>query len=279
MAHIELNHRRLSYQDHGQGLPVLFGPSYLWEAEMWRPQVEALADPYRCIVPELWSHGDSDSPREGNVYSLNDLTEDFAEFVDALGLDRFAMVGLSVGGMWGFRLAIKIPDRIVGLMLAGTDVGSEGKETRQRFLQMIEAVAAAGCLDPAMIQALLPFFFADVTLEKQPPFLDAFCRSLSAIPGEKLPGVLALGRGIFQRDSLLDRMAEIRCPTCVVVGEQDRSRPPFEAERMAEGISGAQLHVLKDAGHICNLEAPDRFTSILRSFLARISPPLGRDSW
>ena len=268
MAHIELNHRLLNYQDHGEGLPVLFGHSYLWEAEMWRPQVEALAEQYRCIVPELWGHGGSDSPCGGEFYSLNYLTEDCVEFVNALGLDRFAIVGLSIGGMWGFRLALKIPDRIVGLILAGTDVGSEPIETRQRFLQMIDAVAVAGCMDAAMIQAMMPFFFAEVTLRKQPPFLGKFRSALSAIPGEKLPGVLALGRGIFERDSLLDRMAEISCPTCIVVGEEDRSRPPYEAKRMAEGISGAQLHILKDAGHICNLEAPDRFTSILRSFLA-----------
>ena len=267
MATIELDHRRINYQDHGTGLPVLFGHSYLWGAEMWRPQVDALAEQYRCIVPELWGHGGSDSPGGGDVYHLNHLTEDFVGFVNALGLDRFAIVGLSIGGMWGFRLALNLPDRIVGLVLAGTDLGSESKETRQRFLQMIEAVAAAGCVDLAMIQTLMPFFFSDMTLRKQPPFLDQFRSVLSEIPGEKLPGILALGRGIFQRDCVLDRMAEINCPACIVVGEQDRSRPLFEAERMAEGISRAQLHVLKGAGHICNLESSNRFTFILRSFL------------
>jgi pimeloyl-ACP methyl ester carboxylesterase len=62
---MEIAGRRMAYQDEGQGPALLFGHSYLWDSAMWAPQIEALKEHYRCIVPELWGHGDSDVLPEG----------------------------------------------------------------------------------------------------------------------------------------------------------------------------------------------------------------------
>ena len=59
---IEIDGARMSYIDQGQGFPVLLGHSYLWDAEMWQPQIDALSQHFRVIVPELWGHGRSDAP-------------------------------------------------------------------------------------------------------------------------------------------------------------------------------------------------------------------------
>lgn len=62
---MEIAGRRMAYLDEGQGPVLLFGHSYLWDSAMWAPQIEALKGSYRCIVPELWGHGDSDLLPEG----------------------------------------------------------------------------------------------------------------------------------------------------------------------------------------------------------------------
>ena len=62
---MEIAGRRMAYLDEGQGPALLFGHSYLWDSAMWAPQIEALKEHYRCIVPELWGHGDSDVLPEG----------------------------------------------------------------------------------------------------------------------------------------------------------------------------------------------------------------------
>ena len=72
---MEIAGRRMAYLDEGQGPVLLFGHSYLWDSAMWAPQVEALKGSYRCIVPELWGHGDSDSLPEGPC-SLETLARD-----------------------------------------------------------------------------------------------------------------------------------------------------------------------------------------------------------
>ncbi len=268
MPNVEINHRKLYYEDIGEGFPVVFGHSYLWDASMWAPQVEALAGSYRCILPELWMHGSSDFlPHDAPVYSLDELTRDYEAFVNALGLEQFAVVGLSVGGMWGIRLALSIPERVTGLVLAGTDVGEEPHASKQKFFQMMDAVSRAGCLPPPIIEAMLPLFFSDQTLATRPDLVEGFRTAMAAVPPARLSGILAIGRGIFGRPHLARRIEEVRCPTLVIVGEQDRSRPPPEAQRMAHHIPNAELHILPDTGHICNLEAPEQFTALLEEFL------------
>lgn len=61
MNNFTIENQNMAYLDEGQGPVLVFGHSYLWDSAMWQPQVEALKSKYRCIVPELWSHGQSDA--------------------------------------------------------------------------------------------------------------------------------------------------------------------------------------------------------------------------
>ncbi|WP_448594709.1 alpha/beta fold hydrolase [Thermoflexus hugenholtzii] len=275
MPEVVIRGRRMFYEEHGRGFPVLFGHSYLWDARMWEPQVAVLSRAYRCIVPEIWAHGRSDPPPH-SPYSVDELAEDMWAFAQALGLSRFAVVGLSVGGMWGMRLALNHPEAVAALVLMDTDAGAEPEESRQRYFAMMAAVEQAGALPPPILEALVPFFFSPVTVQRDPELIARFKAALAAVPPERLPGILAIGRGIFSRTSVLERLGEIRAPTLVVVGADDVSRPPHEAERMARAIPGARLEVIPEAGHIVNLERPDVVTPLLESFLAQALGEGGR---
>lgn len=259
----------IHYVDEGEGPAIVFGHSYLWTAEMWRPQVDALKDRYRCIVPELWSHGASGIlEADVDCYPIDELSFDMKSFVDALGLEQFSLVGLSIGGMWGGRLALELPERVQALVLADTDLGEESPQKRATFEGMINAVDQAGSLVQPIREAVKPFFFSDTTLATQPSLVNSFIESLAGIPASHIPGVCAVGRGFLSRPSVLGRLKNIKCPTLVVVGEQDRSRPLSEAEPMARLIPGARLEIIPAAGHIANLEQPKTFTRLLDTFLA-----------
>ncbi|MDE1461640.1 alpha/beta fold hydrolase [Spartinivicinus poritis] len=75
---------------------------------MWKPQIEVLSKNYRCIVPDLWGHGLSDTPLN-MPYTIAQMAEDYWLLTKELGLEHFAIVGLSVGGMWGCQLALSQP--------------------------------------------------------------------------------------------------------------------------------------------------------------------------
>ncbi len=109
----------MTFLDLGIGEVVLLGHSYLWDAEMWRPQIEALARHYRVIVPNLWGHGGS-GPLPTGATELRDIARHHLALMDQLGIDRFAAIGLSIGGMWGAELAIMAPERVTALALLDT---------------------------------------------------------------------------------------------------------------------------------------------------------------
>jgi len=94
--------RPLHYVDQGCGPVVLLGSSYLWNRDMWAPQIEALSHQYRVIVPELWGHGES-GPLPTRTRSLDDLARQALALLDQLHITRVNLVGLSVGGMWRAR--------------------------------------------------------------------------------------------------------------------------------------------------------------------------------
>ncbi len=268
MPYVTIKGKRMFYEEAGSGFPLLFGHSYLWDAAMWSTQVEALSHHYRCIVPELWAHGRSEPLSTATApYPLEALADDYWDFVQTLGLERFAVIGLSVGGMWGAHLTLAHPEAVAALVLMGTYVGPEPPERQARFFQMLDAVEQAGRMPPPIINATVPFFFAQVTMEQKPALIEAFKERLAAIPPASIPTVVAIGRGIFGRNSVLDRLAEITIPTLIIVGEEDRSRPPYEAQDMSRRIPGARLEVLTEAGHICAVEQPEHVTELLRAFL------------
>lgn len=267
MPYLTIKGRRMFYEDRGSGFPLLFGHSYLWTADMWQPQIEALSANYRCIVPDLWGHGRSDTPPETSR-TIEALADDYWTFVSELGLDRFAMIGLSVGGMWGAHLALNHPEVVRALVLMDTSLASEPEQTRMLYFSMLDAVEQMGEFPENIAATVAPMFFSPKTVRERPEMVADFQAYLVAEPPERIPGVVDLGRGIFGRNSVIDCFDEIQMPAMVVVGADDGPRPPHEARAMAERIPGARLEIVEDAGHICSLEKPDQVTALLQDFLA-----------
>jgi pimeloyl-ACP methyl ester carboxylesterase len=266
MPTLSIHGSALSYVERGTGFPVVFGTSYLWDAGMWAPQVEVLSRRYRCLVPELWGHGQSQAIPEV-PYSMGRLATDMRAFVDALGIEQFALVGLSVGGMWGTELALDCAGRVRALALMDTFVGPEPPATQARYFAMLDMLKRVGRMPPALVDQVVPLFFAPETLAGNPALVDRFRHALLGIPSEHMPSIVALGYAIFSRPSLLERLPTLACPTLVVVGRGDRSRPVHEAEMMAKVIPGARLEIIEAAGHISSLEQPDQVNALLDGFL------------
>ncbi len=267
MPSISINSRKMYYEEYGEGFPVLFGHSYLWDARMWEPQVEHLSPSYRCIIPEeIWGHGRS-GPVDAEDCSIESLARDHLSLIESLGIESCAVVGLSVGGMWTAHLALERPDVVKALVLMDTFVGPEPAETQKRYFGMLDMVEQAGVIPPQLIEQILPLFFSSKTPAAKPLLVERFHEHLTSMISERIPGIVALGRAIFSRTSVLERLGELRIPALIVVGEDDRSRPPHEARLMADRIPNARLSVIPEAGHICNLEKPEEVNGLLEQFL------------
>ncbi len=265
---IDIQGKTLSYLDEGNGFPILFGHSYLWTAQMWRPQIDFFKSQFRCIVPDLWGHGQSSALNE-TEYSVKQIAEDYHALMHTLGFEEYAVVGLSVGGMWGTQLALSYPNHVRALVIMDSYVGAEPNETLQNYLQLINKVESDGRFTPEMINNVVPLFFSPETLKNGVPIVQQFKNDLAQIAENKIKTITTIGRGIFNRQSLLGQLSKITIPTAVMVGEHDIPRPPKEAHEMAQRLN-TEPHVIKNAGHISNLEQPELVNQVLNVIFQKL---------
>ncbi|SSB94508.1 Pimeloyl-ACP methyl ester carboxylesterase [Pseudomonas sp. 43mfcvi1.1] len=258
----------LHYLDQGQGPVVLLGSSYLWDHTMWAPQIEVLSRHFRVIALDLWGHGQSGQLPEG-MTSLDDLAHQALTLMDHLDIDCFHLVGLSVGGMWGARLALAAPERVQSLVLMDTYVGVEPEPTRLYYFSLFDKIEASGSIPEPLLDIVVPIFFRP-GIDPQSALYQQFRATLAALPTDRLrDSIVPLGRIIFGRDDILPRLHALDAKrTVVMCGDQDKPRPPSEALEMAELI-GCPHVLIPEAGHISNLENPEFVTEALLEFLAR----------
>ncbi len=257
----------LHYIDQGTGPIVLLGSSYLWTSDMWTPQIEALSQQYRVIVPELWGHGES-GPLPAPTQSLDDLARQALALLDQLDIKQVNLVGLSVGGMWGARLALAAPERINSVVLMDTYLGVEPEETRQYYFSLFKMIEDAGAIPEPLLDVIAPIFFRP-GIDHESALYQDFRKSLQSYSKKQLlESIVPLGRLIFSREDILTQLPDLDSDTTLVMcGEQDKPRPPAESEEMAELI-GCSLILIPDAGHISSRENPDFVNEALLTFLA-----------
>ena len=253
----------------GSGPAVLLGPSFLWDAAMWAPQIEALASRYRVIVPDLWGHGASGALPPGTA-TIHDLARQHLALLDRLGIDRCTIIGLSVGGMWGAELALMAPERVTGLVLMGTSLAAEPEQARDGYFAMLDAVGAHGSVPDPVLAAVVPLFFSPTVRARHPGLPDAFERRLRDwVPQRLTDSVAPLGRIIFGRRNLLPELHGLSMPSLVMTGMDDLAQPLERGQIMAERI-GCRFVPIPEAGHISSLEAPDFVNQALLEFLSTL---------
>ena len=253
MAHLERDGVSLYYEQHGagtRGTPLLLTHGYSASGAMWKANLRALAAARRVITWDVRGHGRSASPRDPARYSEDASVADIAAILDACGIERAAVGGLSLGGYLSLAFHLRHPARVAALLLCDTGPGFRQADARERWnafaVQRAEALERDG--------------------------LAALSTSPEVGPGPHDPLGLALAaRGILtQRDSrVLDSLPSIRVPALLVVGEHDT---PFLAatDYMAAKIPGATKRVLAGAGHAANIDQPRAFDAAVTAFLERI---------
>ncbi|MGI2188122.1 alpha/beta fold hydrolase [Shewanella oncorhynchi] len=260
--------RKLSYLDVGTGPVLLFGHSYLWDSAMWAPQIAALSAHYRCIVPELWGHGQSDL-LPNNCKTLLDIADQMLELMDVLEISHFSVVGQSVGAMWGAELVLKAPTRVKTLVMLNSFIGFEPEVTRAKYDGMLDMITAAKAIPAPLISAISPLFFANDAANNTPELVTGFEQSLASITAEQIPTIVKLGRMIFGRRDTMEYAEQLTLPCLIMAGVEDKARSVLESYLMSDAIDDSQLVHIPAAGHISTLEQAEFINQHLADFLAK----------
>jgi pimeloyl-ACP methyl ester carboxylesterase len=262
----------LAVLEVGRGPALLCVHGFGGAKEDFADHLEALGRAHRVIVFDQRGHGASDKPDRPEAYSKRRLVADTLAVADALGAERFRLLGHSMGGMVARRLVLDHPARVDALVLMDTAPGPvpglDGAlielaaqvaltEGMDRLRAALEAHAPLGSAAHERLVATRPGY---------QEFLDRKWAALSPVMWATLV------RAIRDQDDELEAMAAIRIPTLVVVGEQDT--PFLEGSRaMAARIPGACLAVIPDAGHSPQFENPEAWRAVVEGFLNRLPDP------
>ncbi len=243
--------------------------------EDFADHLEVLGRSHRVIVFDHRGHGASDKPDRPEAYSKHRLVADTLAVADALGAERFRLLGHSMGGMVARRLVLDYPARVDALVLMDTAPGPvpglDGAlielaaevaltEGMDRLRAALDAHAPLGTPAHERLVATRPGYRE---------FLDRKWAALSPVMWATMV------RAIRDQDDELEAMAAIGVPTLVLVGEHDT--PFLEASRaMAARIPGARLAVIRDAGHSPQFENPEAWRDAVEGFLACLPDPGAR---
>jgi len=237
--------------------PVVFLHAFPLNATMWTRQAEAVA-PRRVLAPHFPGFGGR-APGEATL-------EAFARAVlsdmDAAGIEKAVVVGLSMGGYVAFRLHALAPGRVAALILADTRAGADDEAGRAKRTDQAARARREGTR--WMADAMVPALLGETTRRERPAVV-AQVRALVAQADAE--GVARALEAMRARPDSTPDLARIRVPVLALVGEEDTLTPPVEANRIAEGVSDGRLVVLAGAGHLANLEAPEAFSAALGDFL------------
>ncbi|HEX5581491.1 MAG TPA: alpha/beta fold hydrolase [Gemmatimonadaceae bacterium] len=252
----------ISFEDRGDGVPVLFVHGFPHDRALWDPQLDALSDRARCIAPDLRGFGESG--HEG-PWSMDRHAADLACLLDHLRIERVVLCGLSMGGYVSFAFWRRYSDRVRALVLCDTRPGPDSDEARGKRRQLMEVARREGAT--AVAEGQMEQMVGRTTHERRPEVVAGVRRMLERAPVEGIVG--ALEAMVARPDSTPD-LSTIDVPTLIVVGEEDTLTPPDEARRMHEAIAGSRLEVIGGAGHVSNVENPDAFNRALGDFLSSL---------
>jgi 3-oxoadipate enol-lactonase len=227
------------------------------DIRIWDDVAGRLALSRRVIRYDKRGHGLSDIPT--GPYRIADFTEDLIALTDSIGLSRFSLVGLSIGGLIGQDLAIRHPARLAALILADT---AQKVGTAESWATRIAAVRKDGLA--AIADAVMERWFTPAFHREKPHELAGWRNLLLRQPAE---GYVATCEALRDAD-LTDDAARIAAPTLVVCGDGDQSTPPDLVRTAAGRIPGARFELIPGCGHIPPVEQPRRLAELLERHLA-----------
>jgi len=263
MPHAEINGIDIYFEQHGEsGEPLVLMHGYTGDITDWRFQFPEFSRTHRVLMMDHRGHGRSDAPRERDSYTIDQMANDALALTESLGLERYHLVGHSMGGAIAQEMALSSPGRLLSLTLhdtahqfdmPSTDAMVKSREERFRAAEEEGMEAAAAIAYPVPEPPFMPAERREETRERlEAMSVDAFVgawNGLRAWPGTE------------------SRLKDIKARTMVIYGDLDYAPLIESAKHMAATIPDATLEVVPQAAHSPQYERPELFNAALRRHL------------
>ena len=253
----------LAWRERGSGDVVLFLHGLGGSRISWEPQLRALSDRYRCVAWDLPGYGASAPLDETMTFAL--LAHTVERLVGLLGVPNVHLAGISFGGMIAQYAAAWHPDIVRSLTLLSSSPpfgldGTKPDDWRAARLAPLDAGQEPKDFANIVLRAIAGPNISTSAMDEQRA-------AMERVSGAGLRSAIDC---LITHDSR-SLLASISTPTLCLVGQLDDETPPAYSRALADGIPGAQLVVIPEAGHLLNAEAPDLVNTLLATHMANAS--------
>jgi 3-oxoadipate enol-lactonase len=259
----------LHVQDRGpaDGALALLWPSLFSDGQTsWGAQLPVLHElGWRTLLVD--PPGTGQSPPATRLFTMEECAAAAVAVLDAAGVDRAALLGLSWGGFVALRVALAAPQRVTALVLSNTSARrmSSRERQRDRLLSSIVRLGIPGGPGRLVVTGML----SEDSRRRDPAFAAEFAHAVNRLDK---PGLARAMRSVLaERTSVADELHRIAAPALVIAGAEDPAFPPVHAQELADRIPRARLETLPCVGHLAPREAPVAVTNLLKSFLAPLT--------
>jgi len=259
-----LGQPRLAYDHRGEGDIVLFLHGIGGNRTNWRDQLPVFAADYHAVAWDARGYGLSDD-YDGPL-DFGDFARDIVRLLDHLNAKTAHIVGLSMGGRIALDFVARFPERAASLTLSGTRASfvQRTEAEREEFLRLrkkplVEDGKEPRDIAPTLARSLMGRRSTDAHFQQ-------LVESVAALHKDSYVKTIEVST-FYDRSAALDA---IRVPTLLVYGGDDRLNRPELGREIAAQVVGAQFVEIPDAGHLCNIEAPEEFNEAVLSFLRGI---------
>jgi pimeloyl-ACP methyl ester carboxylesterase len=263
MLRAEVNGLSVGYQRAGDGPALVLLHGLTHDSRVWRRQLESLSDQFTVIAWDAPGAGQSLDPAE--TFGTADWADCLAGFLDAVGVERAHVAGLSWGGFLAQEFYRRHSARVWSLVLADTYAGWKGSLPEPIPQERLASCLRDSSLPPGeFVPRYLPGMFSEAASQE-------IREELASIMSDFHPGGFRLMAMAVAQADTRDLLSIIGVPTLLVWGDADVRSPLSVAHQIHDAIPGARLAIISGAGHVSNLEAPARFDAEVRNFCLSVS--------
>jgi 3-oxoadipate enol-lactonase len=235
-----------SFRRQGTGKPFVLVHPLALNSRLWEPVVDDFLPDHDLVMPDVRGHGDS--RWDGTAYSIEDIARDVRTLLDALGIERCSMLGMSMGGCVAMTFAVQNPERVDRLLLCDTTAWY-GADAHAKWHE--RAHAAMTKTRDEQIPFQMDRWFSESFRREH---ADIVGHAANVFRSTTREAHAAACRALGEFD-LRDRLAAIRAKTLVVTGEADYATPPSMGRALAEAVPGATFALVPDVRHMAVLES------------------------
>jgi pimeloyl-ACP methyl ester carboxylesterase len=267
MPQVKANNIRMNYEQQGSGEPLLLLPFLSAEHACYAFQVAEYSKHFTCISLDL--RGTGETEKTEGAYTTEDLADDAAAFLDAIGVHKAHVAGLSLGAGIGVWLAAKYPEKVQSLSLHSGWPKTDAfvKAVIEGFQMMAKAL---GSVPETTIRAIFPWCLTPELYAEKPEYVQSLADFVRSRPAQSVDSFMQQSNAVLSHDAMA-QLRRISAPTQMTFGRTDQVTSTRFAEPMKSGIRNSEVLVFEGCAHAPIYEKVEEFNHKTLEFLRRHS--------